>query len=323
MLQTDSFSVNFSTTVGYVDTSPGIQDFQTADIENLDEINALYVSSILAPNKTQRSSTDTWGNIKIPSLEALGEADSDGWSTVSDTRPNQTVYSSMLGVPSTKMLETANTQFVIESTYFALDCSSLTKGRWPHFVKSGNASFIAPTDTLYMAWRYKEPTQAHPQWTANLSFGSRYSTEGGPLGSFAECQVTRPYVESLVKCEMESCAVMKIRQSRKPDGMILNQTSIPIDDSMLINYLYHFQLASGIPHAGQPTITERYLLDPETPFIQEDKFFLPIADLPIKVLTQRLALLLTHTGWLVSPPHIKPVGCQMTFDLQRNGILHR
>ena len=289
-------STNTSTTLEYVDTSLGIQGFESTDIQNLDEINALYMSSLLAPNETQRSPKDAWGNVKIPLIEALEEASSEGWNIVNASWPGDASYSSMLGVPTTKIPEVENTEFYVESTYSAFDCQSLFKGQWPLFVYSGNTSFIAPKDTFYLTWRYEEPTQVHPHWTANLSFGALYSAEDGPVGSFANCQVTRSYVESQVECKWGDCAVGRIRRSPKPDAAIFNQSSISIDYPMLKNYLFRFRMASGVPHPGQATITERYLWDPETPFVRKDKFFLPIADLPIEVFTRRLALLL-NTYW--------------------------
>jgi len=82
---------------------------------------AVYVSSIIAPNSTQMSPRDTWGNVKIPLIQGLGREDTSGWISV----PNGNVtYSSLVGIPIANLATHGNSSFVLSSSYFTLNCAT-------------------------------------------------------------------------------------------------------------------------------------------------------------------------------------------------------
>jgi hypothetical protein len=92
----------------------------------LPALNALYLSSLMAPESVKISNMDLWGNVKIPRLADIqSEPDSNGWRDVS---PANSSYNSLIGVPISGVPTGRNTTFNLESSYFDLEAINATFG---------------------------------------------------------------------------------------------------------------------------------------------------------------------------------------------------
>jgi hypothetical protein len=98
------------------------------------DVNALYSAALLAPNVIKLGSQDTWGNVKIPSLNALNSTltDSNGWVPVPTPISSAEDYTSLVGLPVVGRSLGANANFNIESSYLSVQCSNFTQTMFPN-----------------------------------------------------------------------------------------------------------------------------------------------------------------------------------------------
>ena len=95
--------------------------FNSGDIGSMPQINAIYMSSLLAPQSIKESPMDLWGNVKLPIMSRMnGDATRDGWKEVK--KDPQVVYSSLLGIPFDGTQRGSNSSFHLESSYYDIDC---------------------------------------------------------------------------------------------------------------------------------------------------------------------------------------------------------
>jgi hypothetical protein len=96
------------------------------------DAGALYTAALLSPLSIKTGPRDPWGNVKIPSLEALNTTtiDGDGWITVTGISQPET-YSSLVGLPMVGLPKDAKSNFTLESTYLSVDCEDLTQMPYP------------------------------------------------------------------------------------------------------------------------------------------------------------------------------------------------
>ncbi|PVF91265.1 hypothetical protein CPB86DRAFT_820625, partial [Serendipita vermifera] len=84
-------------------------------------VNGLYLASLYGPIEVKNRTTDLWGAIKIPSIEALDfdHQDDDGVAV-----GNVTTYTSLIGIPtnSTAYKTATNYTFTLNATAFTTQC---------------------------------------------------------------------------------------------------------------------------------------------------------------------------------------------------------
>ncbi|PSN70132.1 hypothetical protein BS50DRAFT_306383 [Corynespora cassiicola Philippines] len=93
---------------------------------NLANAAALYTAALLAPLPVKNGPRDLWGNVKMPTLEALNltAADSNGWKPVPTNISTPEFYSSLVGLPLSGLPLSGVSNFSMESTYLSVDCRS-------------------------------------------------------------------------------------------------------------------------------------------------------------------------------------------------------
>ncbi|KLJ12917.1 hypothetical protein EMPG_12108 [Blastomyces silverae] len=94
----------------------------------LPQVNGLYITSLLAPPDAKRAPTDVWGNLKVPLISRLASnhtANETGWYNF-DAFKETILYSSLIGIPVAGLSWKGNTTFTMESSYFDIDCFSLS-----------------------------------------------------------------------------------------------------------------------------------------------------------------------------------------------------
>jgi len=127
----------------------------------------VYESSILASTKQRNAAQDLWNNVKIPDLAFVSRNQTPsiaGWYNV---LPEQTAYSSLLGIPVIGVPQTGNTTFALETSYFAFACQQGTFGRTMPIVSRYDGD-----DTLIEPLKRDSETFGGPgpswNWTAHI-----------------------------------------------------------------------------------------------------------------------------------------------------------
>ncbi|TEA10795.1 hypothetical protein C8034_v008697 [Colletotrichum sidae] len=133
MLTTRSNKISRPSDVVYFDTDAPSQFAAWSEssptsyafnINRMSIVDAMYSALILSPDAVKSDSMDVWGNVKIPALSSYGSLDDPEWQTVPSS-PNDVEFSSLVGVPVTRVSE-GNTTFYLESSYADLACTNLT-----------------------------------------------------------------------------------------------------------------------------------------------------------------------------------------------------
>jgi len=319
------------------------------------DINSLYGAALLAPNTIKTGLQDTWGNVKIPSLEAINasDADANGWFTVPPiTAPES--YSSLIGLPVVGRPLDADANFSLESTYLSVQCDPFVKvdglqsytPSW--FSPIDNASLFDSTsfflDTDRPGFLGREPGNPEQvvlsqRWDGFVGFVNK-STQNDPLvtdmrkiimGSLmtttstinlVNCSLSQIHVEAMVNCTKSQCGVGKIRKSltdTRPSAL----TGL---DFYNIMSLYLGTLPRTVSQGVGSTPTERFLyssLDPVFSQLSGNLDDSLVAELtvdlslvPSDVFSRRLSLIL-NTYYQLS---VAPAG--YTGDLPQNLSLY-
>ena len=97
------------------------------------EAGALYNAALLAPQATKNGPQDSWGNIKIPSYEALDLSimDVEGWLDVPDVVSTPETYSSLVGLPIAGLPKSGHSNFTVEYNYISVTCTPFVQQPYP------------------------------------------------------------------------------------------------------------------------------------------------------------------------------------------------
>lgn len=123
-------------------------------------MNSIFTSSLIAPNGTQNGNQDTWGNVKIPRIESLSnDTPKVGqWYPVPE---EEVVYTSLVGIPVKAVSKTANSTFIIQASYFSLNCPD-----GPQWVANENEIVWSRSN-----WSISEPLGGYIQGTKKSAHG--------------------------------------------------------------------------------------------------------------------------------------------------------
>lgn len=78
----------------------------------------MFVASLVTTSRTEQSSTDLWGNVKIPIL-----GNQTTW--MQSAGQGDPVYSTLIGLPVLGLLENGNTTATVTTSYLSFNCSGL------------------------------------------------------------------------------------------------------------------------------------------------------------------------------------------------------
>ncbi|KAF3040303.1 hypothetical protein E8E12_006936 [Didymella heteroderae] len=132
------------------------------------EAGSLYNAALLAPLATKIGPQDIWGNVKIPSIDALNESASgaDGWLDVPSRSLLPETYSSLVGVPIVGLSKSAESNFTLEYNYLAVNCNPFTQEQYPgqHGTDDATATNYAKMNKMIpgYVWRNKSEDDSHP-----------------------------------------------------------------------------------------------------------------------------------------------------------------
>ncbi|KAF2867899.1 hypothetical protein BDV95DRAFT_164677 [Massariosphaeria phaeospora] len=97
------------------------------------DAGALYTAALLAPLATKTGPRDSWGNVKIPRMEAFDSsaADSDGWISVPTNLTIPEAYSSLVGIPMVGNLSAGLSKLNLEYNYLSVSCGTIRRSPYP------------------------------------------------------------------------------------------------------------------------------------------------------------------------------------------------
>ncbi|PGH06395.1 hypothetical protein GX51_02407 [Blastomyces parvus] len=157
------------------------------------QLNGLYITSLMAPPEAKRAPTDVWGNLKVPLISHLTSnhtANETGWYNF-DAFSEIVPYSSLIGIPVAGLPWNGNTTFTMESSYFDVDCFTLSAASQVPIT----SNFTMPPGTRPSRTKSEDPPNllqiqnstfyGEPNTTSSFNFGIDSFVDWMP-GSLAE-----------------------------------------------------------------------------------------------------------------------------------------
>jgi hypothetical protein len=245
---------------------------------------ALYGAALLTPSSVKNSPMDTWGNIKIPMIEHImntTHSDAEGWYTV---QGNNTIYSSLIGIPMAKLPTETNTTFGMETSYLVLDCPVLERPESGFIAIPGiNETTLQGANGwngyVSQCWQIATPNSLANTTDIKLR-GIRNATNASNVSprklyyasydddnkmTYAECTINTSYVQIQSACIGSNCSVIRIRPSTQ-QHMPTGWTVLDLNDlnQATLYWQYFFGAIDG--NTYEPTIVQRYFVEPANPF---------------------------------------------------------
>ena len=236
----------------------------------IESVRAIYSTALIDPESIKQSPRDSWGNLKIPVLEALGDYDptnTSRWLPVSSA--SNPTYSSLIGLPLGSLATGTNLTFSIDTHYMSLRCDDLnfrggnrTMNVPAGMVKVANEQFfqIATPNNRTSGVNTGTPAVARPVVFEAQSYRNNNSSI-----VHTQCDLTSSYVELNVSCIDKLCATTAIRASQQPHNSTLWS---PLDYSGIVSndFFADFVNATVSRHEYLSTATEYYFTHPDNPY---------------------------------------------------------
>ena len=253
---------------------------------------SLMGANILSPQTVAKSLVDTWNNAKIPQLDAISFPNGDpnnAWIQV-DEKSNIS-WVSLSGIMMIDLPATGASTFPIESSYIAASCPDSirlsTDNLKDRLSSAGielnvhNSSSPWVRDHMWNTMFLDTSTNlSRPLETIapqSLIFGSVIgNTEDDgevrqpSIIDIFNCTLTTARVEVNITCDGTTCKATQVRRSEK------DHTSpfVPPFDSTSYSWLLTFIPKSlGLPHDGDPSPPDQYLLGSTAPLSLASKAF--------------------------------------------------
>ncbi len=230
-------------------------------------VNSLFISSLASPRRN--FSTDAWGNLKVPMLEALNSSQKSGndeWFSV----PANPTYAALIGLPMSSVSNELNSTLNLETFYWSLDCGVLGIYPRPFNFTLNDPS---PRNLTGSGWHGQFPPGKDPQFQLSIDqepaspTGPRrvlFESKGYNGTSHAECNITTSHVELRVSCVKQACRVTSIRKSTL---LHPEPARTYFDEGPLFIY-FSTAFVRAIPpgHVAVSTPIETYFLTPDSVF---------------------------------------------------------
>lgn len=227
-------------------------------------INSLFSASLLTPDTTRDSPTDTWDNVKIPASMYVSNLEPSIWYTVgTDTEP--TNYSSLVGVPMWGVSKDGTANFSITWPIFDTECQwdrpGYTQLEWCQFSSNHSDSstscqnttqkcVVNETTGMFVSGPYNiGPSVLTSNFTSygptyweqsqlNSSSAAHYvdilySIHDNPTydnilyaGSKQRCQLRTTRVDAEIFCTNGACRVSRFRKSNDSKPDFINPVSL-------------------------------------------------------------------------------------------------
>ncbi|KAK4161713.1 hypothetical protein QBC43DRAFT_93552 [Cladorrhinum sp. PSN259] len=242
--------------------------------------NSMFLSTLVSPQDSTDQPMDLWGNVKIPSIEAVAKTKTlgqDGWYDLGNgTNLTTADYSSLIGVPVRRSdAYNASSRWNLETSYWTLDCpkvgqlSVLNAQSGRNISNAGlywegdqDVRFNYSEKAIFNIYSYRDRNISLSMRSPDLKPRRIVFLMADWYTTVADCFIQTTYVETQVTCRQKSCAATKIRSSTKPNLPSRNYTGL--DDELLKNppggSPYFEDLASSIPgRLAYPSVLTTYL----------------------------------------------------------------
>ena len=163
-------------------------------------INAAFATALMSAATTRDSGQDSFGNIKVPLLEAVPDrtkADESSWISLEAEEP--VVYSSLAGLRTIGISGPGTSHFKMETSYIYTNCSLSHQDNVPmlriqnmSYEPSGGNWGISEGPNMRLV-----QNETHiPAWVVfkSFSYSNSSSPNHGTITS-ANCSLTQTYVE--------------------------------------------------------------------------------------------------------------------------------
>ena len=231
--------------------------------------HSLLLGALGGSSRCIDSPVDLWGNVKIPSIEALMKvgrrSDQDGWydlNSLAGGNITSREYASLIGIP-TKRTQALyqSSRFSLETSYWTLQClpivnlhvsgaraNSILLEHIPDIATMKNYSLSGPL------WVYtdREGTIFSHLNSSRLEARRIVVQIGDVRDIAADCLIQTTYVETEVHCRKATCAASRVRRSvNKPWYPSRNYTTLDEDRG----YEYFHSLVQADPVGGEESQT--------------------------------------------------------------------
>ncbi|KAK1445377.1 hypothetical protein CCUS01_12545 [Colletotrichum cuscutae] len=244
-------------------------------------INALVLGSLGATDEVKNSSTDTWGNIKIPMIEHFShypQVKSNEWVLL-DQNQNEVVYSAIIGIPVANISR---------------------RHRW-----GGLATVPYPYGMQNSSRSYERCTE--PRVAARgLHYWNYESYKGRGGYTLAKCSMTTSFVDVRVSCLGWNCKAVAVRPSASAPN-VWQHTNRTFFDSCPLElvgtwswfFKYFETIAdSNTGGVGSTSIIQSFLVDPDLGLNVSAAWSLPpIYEVGKELFSVRLGQLLNTYWW--------------------------
>lgn len=240
---------------------------QDSSVNGFPSFGAIYLSALRSSRNQQSSSTDLWGNIKIPDIDSLSIAtspsDQDGWLQIDQTTASN--YSSLLGIPVIDVPTIGNSTFTITSRYFAIECEGI------EYIKNytdWNGPYATTQGSFKMSMNgFVQNTTNYDPSASIMSFLVYSLAEVDAITSVTRANMSLGIrdVSSKIRCQDQSCRVEAMRHS-----------TVPVEERPMFEAKQQINLLNNLPQAdifsttaipvtGSQS-TDQWLCNPETDF---------------------------------------------------------
>lgn len=172
LMQRDNQPSYAATKLRYLTTGPAATAFIPSTIGTtlgkFSEAGSMYNAALLAPFATKLGPRDTWGNVKIPSWQALNTTfpDSEGWVDVPTRITTPESYASLVGVPIAGLPVNSASNFTLEYNYLTVTCGDFVQKPYPgtHGTDDPTATNYTKLDEMIpgVVWYNKSLSYLHP-----------------------------------------------------------------------------------------------------------------------------------------------------------------
>lgn len=266
--------------------------------------NSLYTTSLLSTTDADSATADTWGNVRIPTLDSLetnalakAEAKLDTWIEV----PDDVTYSSLVGVPVfSSKTNLYKESFSMNASYIDLTCSTprdVARSSFPNVTEL--QSYSVPVGSGIQTLAFTVLESALDGDSPKFSIWSLH--ENANSVSTASCSVAMMYAEVAVSCSTGDCAVTKMRNTTSdyPTTISVN----PFTSELWMNVFFQsFATASGLPTEINISTFSEYYLTNETSQMMQPETRIDLSSLSAAQLSTRLGQLLNSYYLITTDP---------------------
>ncbi len=309
---------------------------------SLTQVEPLYAAALFGSEQVKKASEDTWGNVKIPFMNDLNAS----WTAVPANIARPEDYRALVGIPVIGRPTNRDGSFNLETSHLTVECrpfqstvlgmynytelQKLVPGQiWQNMSDDNSpwgdkgtggkaATFFLQTDLplsqgedgrfdAYAGYvNTSSNGQVYPKRQITYASAVGYEPLGNTTLNIANCSLGQVHIETMINCEMDSCAAVRQRRSLQD---LRNENVTPFDHTLIAQLaLTAFPKTFGWSRGSNPT--EQFLFNATafqfvspTSNLGDNSGWVDLASLSTDVFAKRLSLLLNTYYQLTIAPN--------------------